>query len=144
MKLNHKATALIYSQNQIAEVIITEMVGNNKYLADYQGTLCAAMFNPFTGMFYVDDVHGKFPNMSPEEMDDALYELRFLGESSERQLNAYRSLGSLKHLKRLRDEEIRRIRNWNRFKRISLVTFFGTGFFMLLWVFISGIVSILA
>ena len=142
MKMNLKVVALINSLNQTAEVTIIEMIGNNKYLADYNGTLCAAMFNPFMGMYYVDDIHGKFPSMSQEEMDNALYELRFMGECNERSLQAYRNLGSIKHLKRLRDQEIRRNKNWKLFKQTIKATVITIGVLLLLWIFVSGVISI--
>lgn len=144
MKMNLKVTALICSLNQTAEVTITERVGNNKYLADYEGTICAAMFNPFTGLYYVDDIHGRFPAMTPDELNNAIYELRFLEEASERQLNAYRRLGSVKYLKRLKDEELRRNRNWKRFKQIMKVTLISASVSLLVWVFVSGLLSIIA
>lgn len=144
MKLNMKVTALIYSLNNTAEVTIIEMVGNNKYLAEYDGNICAAMFNPFVGLYCVDDIHGRFPAIPPEELDDVLYELKFLGESSERQLSAYRSLGSVKYLKQLRDKELRRRKNWKLFKRIVATAISVTGITLLLWIFISGIITIVA
>ena len=32
--------------------------GNNLYLAEYNGVRCMAIFNFFTGAYYVDDVYG--------------------------------------------------------------------------------------
>ena len=31
---------------------------NNSYIANYKGTLCTAVFNCFTGSYYVDDLDG--------------------------------------------------------------------------------------
>lgn len=42
----------------LAEATITEMVGDNKYIAEYGGVRCTAIFNPFVGKFYVDDKYG--------------------------------------------------------------------------------------
>lgn len=39
-----------------AEII--RKVGDNLYLADYNGVRCTAIFNFFTGRYYVDDVYG--------------------------------------------------------------------------------------
>lgn len=142
MKMNMKVTALIYSLNRTAEVTIIEMVGNNKYLAEYDGDICAAMFNPFAGMYCVDDIHGRFPAIPSEDMDDVLYELKFMSDSSERQLNAYRSLGSVKHLKQLRDKEIRRHKTWKMLKKVVTASISITGITLLLWIFISGIITI--
>jgi hypothetical protein len=40
------------------EATILEKVGDNQYLADYNGIICTAIFNPFVGRYYVDDVYG--------------------------------------------------------------------------------------
>ena len=144
MKMNLKVTALIYSTKETAEVTIIERVGNNKYLADFRGKKCAAMFNPFQGIYYVDDLQGCFSDVSDEELDTLLYELKFISESTERELDAYRKLGSVKHLKNLRAKELRRERNWKKFKRISRITLISAGSVLMLWIFISGIINILA
>ena len=39
-----------------AEVI--RCIGNNRYLAEVNGVRCTAIFNFFTGAYYVDDVYG--------------------------------------------------------------------------------------
>lgn len=58
MKMNLKTTAMVHSLNATAEVTITEKTGDNQYLADYRGTICTAIFNPFVGLYYVDDIYG--------------------------------------------------------------------------------------
>ena len=45
-------------QSKLAEATIIEKIGDNLYLADYQGVRCTAIFNPFVGQYYVDDVYG--------------------------------------------------------------------------------------
>lgn len=40
-----------------AEII--RQIGNNRYLAEYNGVRCTAIFNPFVGRYFVDDVYGK-------------------------------------------------------------------------------------
>ena len=40
------------------EATILEKVGDNLYLAEYNGVKCTAIFNPFVGRYYVDDVYG--------------------------------------------------------------------------------------
>lgn len=144
MKMNMKVTALIYSSNQPAEVTITEMIGNNKYLVDYRGILCAAMFNPFSGMYYVDDVNGRIPKMSKKELNSVLYELRFLEEATDKELRAYRSLGSVSHLKKLREQEIRREKNWKVFKNFSKNASILMGVAVLVCIFVAGFVTIFA
>jgi len=42
----------------LAEAVILEKTGDNQYLADYNGVKCSAIFNPFVGRYYVDDVFG--------------------------------------------------------------------------------------
>lgn len=32
--------------------------GDNDYLAEYNGVKCHAIFNPFAGRYFVDDVYG--------------------------------------------------------------------------------------
>ncbi len=39
-------------------ITVLEKVGNNKYIVDYRGTKCTAIFNFFTFAYYVDDVYG--------------------------------------------------------------------------------------
>lgn len=142
MKMNLKTVALIYSINQPAEVTIKEMVGNNKYLAEYEGNLCAAMFNPFVGMYYVDDINGRITEKVAGDMDNIQYELRFLSESNRRELNAYRSLGSVKYLRNLRDKEIRRHKNLQRIKSVTKNLAIVAGASMFLWIFLAGILSL--
>ena len=44
-------------QGNLAEATILKRIGDNQYLADYNGVKCAAMFNPFVGRYYVDDLY---------------------------------------------------------------------------------------
>ena len=37
---------------------IIKRLGDNDYLAEYNGVQCHAIFNPFVGKFFVDDVYG--------------------------------------------------------------------------------------
>lgn len=43
---------------ELREATIVEKVGDNKYIADYNGVKCSAIFNLFVGEFYVDDKYG--------------------------------------------------------------------------------------
>ena len=45
-------------KNVLAEAIIIKRLGDNSYLADYNGVKCHAMFNPFVGRYFVDDKYG--------------------------------------------------------------------------------------
>nr|WP_092067943.1 hypothetical protein [Dendrosporobacter quercicolus]NSL46855.1 hypothetical protein [Dendrosporobacter quercicolus DSM 1736]SDL66807.1 hypothetical protein SAMN04488502_101503 [Dendrosporobacter quercicolus] len=42
----------------LGEATIIKRIGDNLYLADYNGVKCTAIFNPFTGRYYVDDIYG--------------------------------------------------------------------------------------
>lgn len=56
--LPQKTQAMVHSLNSKAEVTILEKVGDNDYRAEYQGKVCTAIFNPFVGLYYVNDVYG--------------------------------------------------------------------------------------
>ena len=42
----------------LGEAEIIQQIGDNQYLAEYNGVRCTAIFNIFTGTYYVDDVYG--------------------------------------------------------------------------------------
>ena len=42
----------------LGEAEIIKCIGDNLYLAEYNGIKCTAIFNCFTGAYYVDDVYG--------------------------------------------------------------------------------------
>jgi hypothetical protein len=42
----------------LGEATILDKVGDNEYIAEYNGVRCSAIFNPFVGRYYVDDVYG--------------------------------------------------------------------------------------
>jgi hypothetical protein len=52
---------------QLAEAAILEKTGDNAYTAEYNGIRCTAIFNPFVGHFYVDDIYGVLPEEKPAE-----------------------------------------------------------------------------
>ena len=41
-----------------AKATIVRKIGDNRYEAEYRGVRCTAIFNPFSGYYYVDDVYG--------------------------------------------------------------------------------------
>ena len=45
-------------QSNLAEATIIKKIGDNLYLAEYNGVRCTAIFNPFVCRYYVDDVYG--------------------------------------------------------------------------------------
>jgi hypothetical protein len=53
------AKACIHSlDGRLDDVVIFEHVNNNHVIAWYKGHRCTAVFNPFVGRYYVDDVYG--------------------------------------------------------------------------------------
>ena len=54
-------------QSNLAEATIIKRLGENDYLADYNGVKCHAIFNPFVGRYYVDDKYGVIREPSPQE-----------------------------------------------------------------------------
>ncbi len=42
----------------LGEAEIIKKIGDNLYLAEYHGVQCTAIFNPFAGRYFVDDVYG--------------------------------------------------------------------------------------
>lgn len=47
-----------HDRHVLGEATIIKSIGDNLYLADYNGVKCTAIFNPFTGRYYVDDIYG--------------------------------------------------------------------------------------
>ena len=60
----------IHSLNgALAKATIVEKVGDNNYIAEYNGVRCTAIFNPFAGRFYVDDKYGVIKERTPHKDD---------------------------------------------------------------------------
>lgn len=58
--MNTKVRALVHSTNTIRVVTLIEKVGDNKYIVwTDSGVLCTVIFNPFTNLYYADDLYGK-------------------------------------------------------------------------------------
>ena len=47
-----------HDRHVLGEAEIIQQIGDNRYLAEYNGVRCTAIFNFFTGAYYVDDVYG--------------------------------------------------------------------------------------
>ena len=47
-----------HDRHVLGEAKIIKQIGDNLYLAEYNGVRCTAIFNVFTGRYYVDDVYG--------------------------------------------------------------------------------------
>ena len=45
-------------KNVLGEATILKRLGDNDYLAEYNGVKCHAIFNTFVGRYFVDDVYG--------------------------------------------------------------------------------------
>ena len=43
---------------QFAEVTIISENGCNNVIVEYKGVRCTAVYNPFVGCYYVDDIYG--------------------------------------------------------------------------------------
>ena len=59
--LKHIGKTFEEEKNVLAEATIGEKIGDNLYVAEYNGIKCTAIFNPFVGRYYVDDVYGILP-----------------------------------------------------------------------------------
>ena len=54
-----KEKMVIHSLNGgLADATIIEKLGDNDYMAEYNGVRCHAIYNVFRDRFYVDDVYG--------------------------------------------------------------------------------------
>ena len=61
--MNIKTTAHINSlDGKMDEITVLEDKGNNRYIVDYRGVKCTAIFNFFTCTYYADDMYGRLPN----------------------------------------------------------------------------------
>ena len=54
----------------LGEATIIKKIGDNVYLADCNGVKCTAIFNFFTGYYYVDDVYGIQADGGSDDGDD--------------------------------------------------------------------------
>ncbi len=57
-----QAKAMVHSLKAQDDVSILHENGSNDVVAEYKGIRCTAIFNPFVGMFYVDDIYGILPD----------------------------------------------------------------------------------
>lgn len=55
-------------RNVLGEATILRRLGDNDYLADYNGVKCHATFNPFAGRYFVDDKYGVVHDPKPNEL----------------------------------------------------------------------------
>lgn len=58
----------IHSLNgELRKATILRRLGDNDYLAEYNGVRCHAIYNPFVGRFYVDDKYAVIHDKKPEQ-----------------------------------------------------------------------------
>jgi hypothetical protein len=56
----------IHSLNgELREASILRRLGDNDYLAEFNGVKCHAIYNPFVNHFYVDDKYGVIRDKMP-------------------------------------------------------------------------------
>lgn len=54
----HSLKDLTHNRHVLGEAEIIGCIGDNLYLAEVNGVRCTAIFNFFTGAYYVDDIYG--------------------------------------------------------------------------------------
>ena len=54
--------AMIHSLSAQGEAKILHEKNNNDVIAEYNGKRCTAVYNPFVGLYYVDDIYGILPD----------------------------------------------------------------------------------
>ena len=52
----------------LGEATNLKRLGDNDYLADYNGVKCHAIFNPFVGRYFVVDKYGVIHDSRPHEL----------------------------------------------------------------------------
>lgn len=55
--------------NVLAEATIIKRLGDNDYLAEYNGVRCHAIYNPFVGRYYVDDKYAVIREQKNRDME---------------------------------------------------------------------------
>lgn len=53
----------------LAEATIMKKIGDNQYIAEYNGIKCTAIYNPFVNRYYVDDKYGVIKDKKPKRHD---------------------------------------------------------------------------
>ena len=57
-----QTNAMVHSLNAQDEVTILHENGPNDVIAEYDGKRHTAIFNPFSGLYYVDNLYGMLSN----------------------------------------------------------------------------------
>ncbi len=58
----YQVEAMIHSLNSLDTVTIVEYNSDSKIIAEYNGHRYNAIYNMFTGLYYVDDLYGHRPD----------------------------------------------------------------------------------
>lgn len=72
-------------------------------------------------------------------METIIFDLNYLGESSQEQLDAYRNIGSVGQFRRLKQQELRRKKRIKRILWALKYMFLGACIAFDVWIFISWI-----
>lgn len=56
--MSFKAKAMVHSIGKVKEIEILEKRGDNNYLVKVDDVICSAIYNPFVGLYYADDIYG--------------------------------------------------------------------------------------
>lgn len=59
--------AMVHSLKDLDTVTILSENGCNDVVAEYKGVRCTAIFNIFSGLYYVDNLYGVIKNTSHEQ-----------------------------------------------------------------------------
>jgi len=59
--------AMVHSLMALDTVTILSENGCNDVIAEYKGVKCTAIFNIFTGFYYVDDIYGIIKTPTPKQ-----------------------------------------------------------------------------
>lgn len=55
--------------NVLGEATIIKQLGDNDYLADYNGVKCHAIYNHFVGRYFVDDKYGVINEVKKQDYE---------------------------------------------------------------------------
>lgn len=58
---------MIHSLKNTDVATIISHTDNNNVIAEYKNQRCTAIYNPFVGLYYIDDVYGKLASRNTEK-----------------------------------------------------------------------------
>lgn len=62
MQKKYKVKAMIHSKKQMDEAYIVKDIDTFHCIAEYEGKQYRTIFNPFSMLYYVDDLYGQVEN----------------------------------------------------------------------------------